>query len=316
MQRRDRIAPLLLLLAMTSVACNDSAKGNDGADRSRSMSSLNDRPLVSIGFMHPVGLVIKTQYRQPLTDHLILHTRYGFRALFNTDSEKTVGMLEQRLAEVCHMGVVSYFEAASEFGAVPLVRPLNPDGEPVSYTMFLTKEDSPLRNLADLRGRSLALGSYHSTLSHLVPRHELLQAGVALDEIGKIEYFDNDEAIASTVLQGGVDAGAVDDLVARRYQGKGLRVLHVSSPIPSAPFVVRTDLPQRVSQAVRDALLLLDFEGAKDREDWDEDLRYGFAPASDADYQPVRRIMEASGEGCQGSCHVGKEAFGRAVPND
>jgi phosphonate transport system substrate-binding protein len=312
MRSTDRLVPIVLALAAASaLACNDSAKGNDDRERPQSVSSLAERPLISIGFMHPVGLVITTKYRQPLMDHLILHTRYAFRALFNTDSEKTVGMLEQRLAEVCHMGVVSYLEAESEFGAIPLVRPLNRDGEPVSYSVFVTRQASPLRSLGDLRGRSLALGSYHSTLSHLIPRHELIRAGVRLEELGSIEYLENDEAIASAVLEGRFDAGAVEELVARRYEERGLRALHVSAPVPSAPFVVRADLPPRVSQAVRDALLLLDFDGAKDREQWDEDLRYGFAPASAADYDPIREIIKTSGKGCQRSCHVGKEGFQR-----
>jgi len=312
MRYTERLAPFVLALVMASaVACNDSAKGNDEADRPQSVSSLTERPLISIGFMHPVGLLITTKYRQPLMDHLILHTRYAFRALFNTDSEKTVGMLEQRLAEVCHMGVVSYLEADSEFGAIPLARPLNRDGEPVSYSVFVTRQASPLRSLGDLRRHSLALGSYHSTLSHLIPRHELIRAGVRLEELGSIEYLENDDAIASAVLEGRFDAGAVDELVAHWYEEKGLRALHVSAPVPSAPFVVRADLPPRVSQAVRDALLLLDFDGAKDREHWDEDLRYGFAPASAADYEPIRKIIETSGKGCERSCHVGKDGFSR-----
>jgi len=305
MRYPNRIAPFVFALGMAfPIACSDSAKGNDAADRPQNVSSLAERPLISIGFMHPVGLVITTKYRQPLMDHLILHTRYAFRALFNTDSEKTVGMLEQRLAEVCHMGVVSYLEADSEFGAIPVVRPLNRDGEPVSYSVFVTPQASPLRSLGELKGRSLALGSYHSTLSHLIPRHELIRAGVALEELGAIEYLENDEAIASAVLEGRFDAGAVDELVARRYEEKGLRALHVSAPIPSAPLVARAELPQRVIQSVRDALLLLDFDGAKDREHWDEDLRYGFAPASAADYEPIRKIIETSGKGCQRSCHL------------
>jgi phosphonate transport system substrate-binding protein len=275
-------------------------------------SSLTERGLINVAFMHPVGLVIQSHYRRPLMDHLTAHTPYVFRSLFSMKAEQTVGMLEIRLAEVCHMGVVSYIEADSEFGAVPLVRSLNPDGEPVSHSVFVTPEGSPLRSLADLRGHSLALGSYHSTLSNLIARHELTRAGVGIEELKILEHLDNDDAVASAVLQGRFDAGAVEDMVARWYQDKGLRAFHVSPPVPSAPFVVRADLPQSVSGAIRDALLLLDFEGAKDRQEWDEDLRYGFAPASPGDYEPVRQIIETSVKGCQGACHVEKDSFDRA----
>ncbi|MGH9463199.1 MAG: PhnD/SsuA/transferrin family substrate-binding protein [Vicinamibacteria bacterium] len=267
------------------------------------VSSLSNRPVISIVFTHPAVAVIQTRYRRPLMDHLTAHTPYMARALFHSDPEATVGMLEQRLAEFSHLGVVDYLEARDQLGAVPLARPLNRDGEPVSYSAFVTPQASPLRSLGDLKGHSLALGSYHSTLSHLIPRHELIRAGVPLEELGSIEYLENDEAIASAVLEGRFDAGAVDELVAHRYEEKGLRALHVSAPVPSAPIVARAELPQRVIQTVRDALLLLDLDGAKDREHWDEDIRYGFAPASAADYEPIRKIMETSGQGCQRSCH-------------
>ena len=97
--------------------------------------------------------------------------------------------------------------------------------------------------------------------------------------------------------------GAVEDLVADRYREKGLRAIHISPPVPSSPLVVREDLPRRLSVAMQDALLKLDFASAKDREHWDEDIRYGFALATDEDYQPIREIMKTSPTGCEGSCH-------------
>jgi phosphonate transport system substrate-binding protein len=297
----------LALAVLTGVwipACRP-AVGDDApaAVPATNISSLSNRPVISIVFTHPAVTIIQTQYRRRLMDHLTAHTPYMVRALFHTDPERTVGMLEQRLAEFSYLGVVDYLEARDQLGAVPLVRPLNRDGEAVSYSVFVTRQASPLRSLGDLRGRSLALGSYHSTLSHLIPRHELIRAGVPLEELGSIEYLENDEAIASAVAEGRFDAGAVEEPVARRYEERGLRALHVSAPVPSAPLVARAELPQKVIQMMRDALLLLDFDGAKDREQWEEDFRYGFAPASAADYEPIREIIKTSGKGCQRSCH-------------
>ncbi len=300
-----RIALLLLPLAASSLMACNSAKGEGSPtdDNPPNVSSLASRPLISVVFMHPVGMVITTKYRQPLMDHLTANSPYLFRALFSTQSERNVGMLEWRFATASHLGVVSYLEAKRQFGAIPLARPLNRDGEPVSYCVFVVPEDSPIQSLSDLEGRSLALGSFHSTLSNLIARHELIEAGVRLEAIGSIEHLKNGEAVAYSVSEGRFDVGAVEDLVAYRYEDKGLRAIHVSEPVPSAPLVVREDLPRRVSAAIQEALLKLDFAGAKDREHWDEDIRYGFAPATDADYEPVRRIMKTSPTGCEGSCH-------------
>ncbi len=261
------------------------------------------RPLLGFGVIpgDDPGLAYKGY--QPLIDHLTDQTPFLFRLSLGRNTDDLLRYVEERMAEVVPLGAVSYLEAHNQFGAMPLARPLNRDGEPISYSVFVTREDGPLKGLSDLEGRSLALGSFHSTLSNLVARHELIRTGVELDEIGSIEHLDNDEAIATAVLEGRFDAGAVEDLVAYQYQDEGLRAMHVSDPFPSAPLVVRGDLPEPVVDAIRDALLKLDFAGAKERESWDENVRFGFATATDADYEPIREIMKTSPTGCEGSCH-------------
>jgi len=272
-----------------------------------SVSSLAERPVVKIVFTNPYGWVVGDKFREPLMDYLTANTQYVFRDLFVLTSERTIGLVEQRLAEGAQLGVVSYLEARSQFGVVPLARPLNKDGEPVSHSIFVVDEASPLRTLNDLRGRSLALGPFHSGLSNLVPRYELVRAGVSLNELGKLEHLENDQAVAEAVAEGRFDAGAVEDLVAYRYEKQGLRVLHVSDPIPSDPIVVRENLPQAVTEAIRDTLLAIDFEGAKDRPDWEEDIRFGFVAATDADYDLVRNMIRNYPTGCSGTCHGNPE---------
>ena len=270
-------------------------------------SSLDDRPQVVLGFMQPVGTLVTTKAHQPLLDYLTAQTPYRFRVLFSTDSERAVGTLEERLVEISRLGPVSYLEAHVQFGAVPLVKSLNREGELVSRGVFLVRRGSPIERLGDLRGHSLALGAFHSTLSHLLPRYELTRAGVSVEELDNVELFDDDDAVVSAVLDGRFDAGAVEDVVADRHGDEELRVLHVSEPVPSAPLVIRDDLPQRVSGAIRDALLKLDFEGAEDREDWHESIRYGFAPATHADYDSLREMTTTLSRSCAEGCHSGVE---------
>ena len=295
---------VLALIAVISLAGCKQVVGEDSTlTRPANTVSLADRALLNVTFVRSDILVIRTKYRQPLMDYLTANTPYVGRALFNTGSERTLGMLETGMTDVADLEVVSYLDAHRKFGAVPLVRPLNRDGEPVSHSVFVTRQDSPLEKLSDLEGRSLALGDFHSTLSNLVARHELIRAGVELARLGAIVHLDHDEAVATAVLEGRFDAGAVEDLVAYQHQDEGLRAFHVSDPVPSAPWVVRHDLPAHVVDTIRETLLELDFEEADDRADWDEGIRYGFAPATDDDYEPIREMMKTSPTGCEGSCH-------------
>jgi len=307
MKSLSRPALLLLVPIVVTISCNKASGDRSSPDEllipiGQETSSLDNRPVVILGFMQPVGTTVSTTAHQPLMDYLTAHTPYRFRVLFSTESERSVGVLEERLVEVAHLGVVSYLEAHIQFGAVPLVRPLNREGEPVSRSVFVVPRGSPLRNLVDLKGRSLALGSFHSTWSNLIPRYELLRAGVSLEDLGVLEHLDGDEAVVAAVLEGRFDAGAVEDVVAYRH-GERLERLYASDPLPSAPLVIRDNLPTRVSQTVRDALLSLDFQEAEERQRWDESVRYGFAPAADSDYDSVREILKAVPTRCAGTCH-------------
>ncbi len=298
------LAPAMLVLPVTG--CRQGSGNSEKvapAEPEQNTSSLDGRPLIKLSFMEPIDSVLSTKAHQPLLDYLTAQTPFRYRAVFSSESERNVGFLEERLVEISHLGVVSYLEAHDQFGAVPIVKPLNRDGEPISRSVLITREDTDIGTLTDLRGRSLALGSFHSTLSNLVPRYELIQAGVDPKDLESMERLANDDEVAKAVLAGRFDAGAVEDIVAERYSQKGLRALHVSGPIPKGPLAIRDDLPRRVESAIRDALLKLNPKGAESRQDWAEEIRYGFQPAVDSDYEPIRKILKTAPTGCRESCH-------------
>jgi len=298
------LAPAMLVLPVAG--CHQGSGNREKAppaEPEQNTSSLDGRPLITLSFMEPIDSVLSTKAHQPLLDYLTAQTPFRYRALFSSESERNVGFLEERLVEISHLGVVSYLEAHDQFGAVPIVKPLNRDGEPISRSVLITREDTDIGTLTDLRGRSLALGSFHSTLSNLVPRYELIQAGVDPEDLESMERLANDDEVAKAVLAGRFDAGAVEDIVAERYSQKGLRAFHVSGPIPKGPLAIRDGLPRRVESAIRDALLKLNPKGAESRQDWAEEIRYGFQPAVDSDYEPIRKILKTAPTGCSESCH-------------
>jgi ABC-type phosphate/phosphonate transport system substrate-binding protein len=158
-------------------------------------------------------------------------------------------------------------------------------------------------DLRDLIGHRLALGPAHSTLSNVLPRFELVKSELPLEDLSSVQNLPDDESVVEAVLEGRFDAGAASELLAERLNGKGLRILHVSDPIPTRPLAVRGDLPAAVTSSLRRALLKLTASGASRREGWDEEFRNGFVPADASDYEPVRSIVNAAGRGCAKGCH-------------
>ena len=300
--RRRRLA---LSIGLLLVACGE-VQEPPPPRHPQPPAAVDSAPLVRIGVISRYNPVVMYTSYQPMMDYLTAHTPYRFELKLGKTYEDAVRYLRDGEVEIASLGGVTYLEAHAEFDARPVLRPLNPDGEPFYRSVFIVRDDSPLRALTDLRGRTLALASVHSTSGNLIPRHELDMAGVRMQDLAAFENLPHHDLVAKAVLEGRFDAGAVKDIVARKYRRTGLRFLHSSEPVPSVPFAIRPDLPDSVWQPVAAALLRLDPADEEDREQmrsWDEEFRYGFSRAADADYSGLRDMANRAPAGCGVGCH-------------
>lgn len=155
--------------------------------------------------------------------------------------------------------------------AVPLLR--SDRGGSAQYTsVIFVRKDSAVRNLADLRGRSIAFQSPASTSAYIVPAYEMLLKGLHFEvqitpsdrpdgtAVGYL-FARTERNIATWVVKGLVDAGAVSDLDWRdparmpaSYRAQ-LRTLHVSAGFPRAMELVSAKMPARVRDRLQQVLV-------------------------------------------------------------
>ncbi|MBE0599296.1 MAG: phosphate/phosphite/phosphonate ABC transporter substrate-binding protein [Desulfuromonadales bacterium] len=265
-----------------------------------------EKPTIYFGVIPRYNPMIMYQSYQPLMDFLTANSPYRFELKLSRDYTEAVRLLKSGQTQVTSLGDVTYIEANQGFGAIPILKPLNENGEPFYTSIIIVREDSPIRKIADLRGKSFAFSSYHSTSGNLIPRYLLFRQGISLFDFGSYTNLDSHDAVAKAVLKGRVDAGAVKDVVAYRHKEQGLRYLAVSAPIPSVPIVVRRDAPPELISAIKQALLSIDPKDPVQRQrmkSWDPEFRNGFVTATEEDYAPILRMMNAIPEGCGIKCH-------------
>ncbi len=183
------------------------------------------------------------------------------------------------------VGTVTYLQAYHRCGARILVRGRNREGQDTYRAAIVVPSDSPVRDLADLRGRSFAFGSPNSTQGHLIPRLMLQRAGLTLHDLRAYAFHDSHAATANAVISGRYDAGGLQDTLALALAERGLvRILALSEPYPSSGIVAGPGVPEKTAQMVREALLTLD-PGGRDRTflyHWERsEMPMGFAPARD-----------------------------------
>ena len=264
------------------------------------------KPVVYFGVISRYHPVVMYEEYQPMMHYLTSQTPYRFELKLGKTYEDAVNYLRQGEVQIASLGAVTYLEAHALFGGVPILRPLNKDGEPFYRSIIITRKDSDVKTLSDLKDRTFAFASVHSTSGNLFGRYALEQAGVHLEDLYRYTNFKHHDQVAKAVLARQYAAGSVKDIIAYRYQSKGLRFLHISDPIPSVPLVVRPDVPEALVHAVKAALLRIDRNDPGHQRmtaEWNEEFKYGFSEATDADYEPIRTMLNAIPESCGSSCH-------------
>jgi phosphonate transport system substrate-binding protein len=252
----------------------------------------------AITLYHPI---VMYQRYQPLMDYLTKNTQYRFELKLSQDYRDIIKFLKNNKVQVALLGGVTYTVAKKEFGVIPILRPLGEDGKPFYRCVFVTREtNKKINTLFDLKGKSIAFASKLSTSGNLAPLYHIYsKGGLKLGDFSRYENLKYHDSVAREVLRGNFDVGAVIDSVANKFKNRGLKVISVTDPIPGLPIVVRADVPDEVVNAIKKALLALDYNNPEHRkimEQWDEEFRYGFAEAKDSDYDSIRRMIDYLGK--------------------
>lgn len=265
-----------------------------------------DKPIIRFGVIPRYNPLVMYKRYQPIMDYLTAETPYRFELKISRDYPEAVRFLQQGVTQISSLGDVTFAEASLRYQAIPILKPLNADGRPFYRSAIIVRGDSPLRSITELRGKSVAFGSLHSTSGNLIPRYLLWDNGVRMQDLKSFTNLQHHDAVAKAILKGQYDAGAVKDVVAEKYKPHGLRILAWSGPIPAVPLVVRRDTSSEVVKAITQALLKLDRNNPRHREimkNWDDEFCNGFAPAQQSDYTTIFRMIRDIPRGCGIGCH-------------
>ena len=235
----------------------------------------------------------------PLLAYLERTTQYRFKLHPTANDGNVVDDLANGTIQFAIVGTLSYLQAHTRYGVMPLVRGLNADGQGVYRAAIITRPTSPIKSLADLRGKTFAFGASNSTQGHLIPRILLEQSGIRLSDLAAYEYAGSHAEVANAVISGRFDAGGMQDTLAQSLANRGLvRILALSTDYPSSGIVVAPGVDPIIVDAVRRALLSFDPTGkdAAQLYHWDRtEMPRGFSGAQDSDYAGLQIWAERFG---------------------
>lgn len=210
------------------------------------------------------------------------------------DMESAVTDLGENTTQFCAMGPANYLDANRKYGVRVIVRALR-KGKPFHRAAIVAKDGPALQSLRDLKGKSFAFVNRKSATGYIMPLAALKEAGIGLGDLGRHEFLGANDKVASAVLTGEFDAGAMMEEAALSYAGKGLKVLRLSAEIPEFNICCNSSLEAGTVAAIKSALLSLDATRRDDElvlKSLGKDCT-GFVAASESDYDVFRTIMSA-----------------------
>jgi len=183
-------------------------------------------------------------------------------------------------------------DPAIELLAAPVLYPPRYHGKPVYFSDIIVRSSSSFTSFEDLQG---TVWGYNEKTSHSgwnIVSYNLAMRGKTLDYFGRLVKTGSHLRSIEMVLQGDIDAAAIDshvlDVLRMRDArlATNLRIIDALGPSPIPPIVAAKSLPASLKQELKRILLAMHHDA-----DAVEALRQGliarFVPISDEDYRPV-----------------------------
>ena len=190
--------------------------------------------------------------------------------------------------DLAYLTPVAYIKAKAKGNAQVLVKTVTA-GKASFQLMIVVKEDSPIKSVADLVGKSFAFGDKRALLQQAT----VVGAGIKLEQFSEYQFLGHYDNIARAVLNNDFDAGVLKDTMAFKWEGKGLRILYRSPPLPPYNIAISAKVDKQLAAKLRDAFLALDGKNPEHLTIIKAlDKKYdGFAATSDAEYDVVRELV-------------------------
>ena len=263
--------------------------------------------LLRVGFVPAEDAQQVVQNAQPLVDMLQKELRIEIQPFVATDYTGVVEALRSNKLDIAFLTPASYVLAKSEAN-VRVALKSEREGSAYYYAAIITRADSGIKTLSDLRGKTFAFGDPLSTSAHIFPLKMFKENGIdPVRDFKKIIYSGGHDATVLAVFNGKVDAGATyanspdsRDTAWMRYlkkpeEVKKIRAIAFSEPIPADNLVINGNLDSRMAEKIEQIFLTLSRDPKGNKMLRDLYQIDGFVPATDKDYDSVRQAFAIAG---------------------
>lgn len=238
---------------------------------------------------------------KPLGEYLARETGLDVQFTPVSDYAAVVEGLVTKKIDLAWLGGFTYVQAKlrSKGGVLPIVQRTEDEK---FISKFVVPADSPVKSLAELKGKNFAFGSPSSTSGHLMPRHFLLAQAVNPEtDFRNIAFSGAHDATVAFVASGKADGGVLNASVLDKLIEKGdanaarIRVIATTPPYHDYNWTVRPGLDPVLVKKLTDAFLKLDPANPAQKELMDLQRASRFVPTAPANYEGIEAAARDAG---------------------
>lgn len=288
---------LIALAALIGVACWTLVQSPVGAYKPR---------VLRMGFVPSENLQHIMRNAQPIVSAMSRELKMEVVPFVATDYTGVIEAMRAKKLDVAFFAPGAYVLAERQANAKAILKAVR-GGDGFFYSAIITRTDSNIKSLRDLKGKTFAFVDPVSVSGAIYPKALLLDEGLRPErDFSQVIYAGGHDATVLAVLHGKVDAGATfsndtagkqgswNEFLPPEQQSK-IRVLAYTKPAPSDNIAVADGLDPAIVAQVKSALLKMSSTPEGRKHLMDIYHIEGFAPTSPAEYAPIRDAFNRVG---------------------
>jgi len=246
---------------------------------------------------------VSYQRHHRLVEYLSQATGLTIRQVFPDTFDEHINMVGRGEIDISFSNPYAYVQIARRYDARAFARIVEGKGEINFRGQVICRTDNHrIKTPADLKGKRLIAVDVYSAGGYLYPWDWILEQGLRKKDFLEIAFAPGpggkQEKVVMAVYSGKYDVGLIRertlDILAGKIDLKQIRVLAHSRWYPGWVYAARRGLEPDILVKIKKALLALDMNNPEHRQILEKARFTGILPATDADYESVRRLAESA----------------------
>ena len=225
----------------------------------------------------------------PLTEYLSKELNRPVILKLSPNMGAAINSVANAQVDFAYLTPVAYLKS-HEQGNTKIVAKTLTNKKPYFQLMIVVRNDSPVKTIEDLVGKSFAFGDKRALLQQAV----VVGSGIKIENFSKYDFLGHYDNIVRGVLNRDYDAGILKDTKALKWKSKGIRIIYTSPELPPYNITASKNIDKKLFNKIQKAFTKLDVNHPKHQMVIKSlSSKYdGFIETTDADYDVVRDLIK------------------------